>query len=189
VRAESVPLRTYPLEEGESLQTWVHVARTDVTPSCGLLANFRSLIERPRIDAGMDFRIASRFVFGGNEYGSSVLNAVSTESGELLYASATLASVPTFVEEFGHLVPGLQVAVEGKSLCTDVSGRKSLRASFSVGSDTCSVDAQTSRCCSLWGRNYEIEVMYAFASLETNQVEIAFALRAEGLYPFGQQRS
>ncbi len=181
VRAESVQLKTFPSNGAEQLETWVHVARTDLSPNCGMLANFRSLVERPQIDPGMTFKIGARGV-DRSDVDTPSIDGLWSDSGELLYALVLSSSVTRFAEDFGDLLPGLNVTVAGEALCLDSAGSGTFRTSLSVGAETCSVDPQSSRCCSLWGRNYEVEVLNAVASPGSTAVQVGFALRAEGFF-------
>ena len=85
VTVESVQTKVFPVNGTQQLETWVHVDRTDVTPNCGLMVNFRSLTERPRLQPGVNLRIASRTV---QRTDSDIpgINAGSTDRGQLLYA-------------------------------------------------------------------------------------------------------
>ncbi len=181
VRAESVQLNTFPSNGAVQLETWVHVARTDLSPSCGVMANFRSLVERPQIDPGMAFKIGARRV-ARSDLDTPSITGVWSGSGELLYALVLSASLTHFAEDFGDLLPGLDVSVSGDALCVDSSGNGAFRTSLSVGAETCAVDPQSSRCCSLWGRSYEVEVLNAVASPGSTAVQVGFALRAEGFF-------
>jgi hypothetical protein len=181
VRAESVQLKTFPSNGAVQLETWVHVARTDLSPNCGILANFRSLLERPHIDTGMTFKIGARKV-DRSDIDTPSINGLWSDTGELLYALVLSSSLTHFAEDFGDLLPGLNISAGGDALCLDSAGSGAFRTSLSVGAETCSVDPQSSRCCSLWGRNYEVEVLSAVASPGSTAVQVGFALRAEGFF-------
>jgi len=181
VRTESVQLKTSQSNGAEQLETWVHAARTDLSPNCGILVNFRSLVERPRIDAEMTFKIGARRV-ERSDLDTPSINGLWSDSGQLLYALVLSSSLSHFAEDFGDLLPGLNVSVSGEPLCLDTAGNGTFRTSLSVNAETCSVDPQSSRCCSLWGRNYEVEVLNAVAPEGSTAIQVGFTLRAEGFF-------
>jgi len=181
VTVESVEAKVFPVNGASQLETWVQAVRTDVTPHCGLLINFRSLTERPHVEPGMALRVSSRTVIR-TDTDIPGINVVSTEAGAVLYALVLSASVRNFKDDLGDLVPGLAVATGTDPLCVDASGNAAFSLSLSVDNETCTADSQASRCCTLWGRGYELDVLKATAGSGSSGVQAAFALRAEGFF-------
>jgi hypothetical protein len=184
VTVESVQPKVFPVNGAQQLETWVDVVRTDVSSPCGMLLNFTSLSERPQIVPGAKLIVAARTIMRSDTDIPSI-SEISTDSGELLYALILSASVSRFSSDLGDLLPGLQVGVGTETICTTNSGGRALAASFSTGSKTCWFDSQTSGCCTLWGREYEIDVLNATAEKGSTNIQTGFALRAEGFFTTG----
>lgn len=181
VRVELVQEKIYPMNGADQLETWVHLAKTDASPECGLLANFRSLSERPHVEAGMRLRFSARAV-GDSQTDLRRVDAISSDRGDILYALTQSVAPASFERELGDLLPGLSIATEGQALCKDTGGGEGLRVLLKGGDDSCSVDSQTSRCCELFGKDYEVEMLSAISSTATREPRVSFALRQKGFF-------
>src|SRR4029079_2711308 len=54
-------------------------------------------------------------------------------------------------------------------------------ATLSTGSDTCQVDSHSERCCTLWSRTYEVQMIAALGPTSSRPYSIiTFTLRAPG---------
>jgi hypothetical protein len=127
VTVESVEPKVFPVNGASLLETWVHAIRTDVTPHCGLLIDFRSLTERPHIEPAMALRLSSRMVIR-TDTDIPGIEVVSTDAGAVLYALVLSSSVRTFKDDLGDLVPGLAVSAGDDPICVRSPARWPIRS-------------------------------------------------------------
>lgn len=104
------------------------------------------------------------------------------EDRRLLYAFVN-ARPDRFADDLGDLFPGLTLETSSRVICKVPDADLELVSlRLSTGADVCEIDSHSERCCTLWGRSYEVQTM-GVSALTTNRPypSFTFSLRAPGL--------
>ena len=117
-----------------------------------------------------------------SDYDQPAANILYAENGPILYAYASGARVDTFTGDLGDLFPGLSIAASSDVICRVPDADMSLvSARLSTGSDVCNIDSHSERCCTLWGRTYEVQMIAALGPSGSRPYStFAFTLRSPG---------
>lgn len=65
-------------------------------------------------------------------------------------------------------------------ICKNADGKDSFGISFSTSTSACDVAPRTARCCALWNRIYEVEVLDS--APRSGEAHTAFTIRREGFF-------
>ena len=156
-------------------------ADLDADPVCGMGVFLNSLSEQVSAAPGRTAFAAQRTVVrsDNDQPGGYFLY---DDNGQVLYAYLASVRIDTFAGDLGDLFPGLSIAASSDVICRVPDADMSLvSARLSTGSDACDVDSHSERCCTLWGRTYEVQMIAALGpSANRPYSTITFTLRAPG---------
>ena len=153
----------------------------DANPACAVVVSFNSVSEQLSVAPGTVLHAARRAVVRTDQDvpGAWILY---DEDQRILYSYASAVRPDLYAGDLGDLFPGLNIGVSSDVICRVPDADMSLvSAHLSTGSEVCDVDSHSERCCTLWGRNYEVQMIAALAP-KSNQPysTVAFTLRAPG---------
>jgi hypothetical protein len=166
------------------LQTSLHGANIDVDPPCGHLVVFSSAKERPTAQPGEVLQIAQR-MFLRSDTDTPGSHVITNEKGQLLYSLTVGETVAQFASDFGDLLPELAVAPGPRTLCrADDVGITLASVSLSTSAGgACDIDSHSQRCCHLWGRSHEVQMLSALAPKKPGEsVRLEFTIRDPGFF-------
>jgi hypothetical protein len=143
-----------------------HAKQTTAQGDCGVLFEFMSLAAVPSLKAGDSISVAKRNVQGATDHDNATTTAVYDGSGQILLV--LVSGVATQDRVAFDLLNGLTLSVEPAVLCsvevTPTDVRQMHRVDLATGSQSCSLDHGSMRCCSLWQGNYQVLLQGAYSS-------------------------
>jgi hypothetical protein len=183
-RVDRVDLGTIPSADGGIVAFDTSLVATNLVanPMCGTVVAFQSPSERLSIATGRELSVARRTV-PRSDFDVPAAAILYDENKYPLYALVLSARVDLFASDLGDLLPGLKVETATTAVCHAPDVNVDLTSvRLSTATDVCDVDSNSERCCTLWGRTYEVQVHAALAPTATQPYPVvSFALRAGGL--------
>jgi hypothetical protein len=140
-------------EPADHFNTAVFATRLDGPQRCALRLVFRLKQQIVRMDAGTEVRFAYRRSIRHVEEDVSVTTTLRSSEGELLLGAVTSVRPEVWDKD---MLPELTLSVQAGSLCQESKypTLQRLRFTLSSGTDTCTLDAATARCCKFSGKNH-----------------------------------
>jgi hypothetical protein len=182
-RVDRVDLTSHVVNSTTSLDSTLFGAELDTNPICGMGIWMNSPTEQVSVATGNVLNVASRIVVRSDtdQPGATILY---DENGTVLYSYAASVRVDQFAGDLGDLFPGLSIATSSNVICRVPDADISLvTARLVTGSDVCDIDSHSERCCTLWGRTYEVQMIAAFGpSTSQPYPTVTFTLRAPGFF-------
>ena len=128
-----------------------------------------------------DVLVVSQRITVRTDYDALGTHVFSTVDGRILLA-VVVGGRPDFYDQ--DLLPGLALSVPKENICQSGNeGHFSLRTD---GDGECWVDSRSQRCCTLWGRTYEVQSQSAQVRLDPQSsparpwASVNFAIREQG---------
>lgn len=187
LRVDQVKLGSHVVDNGQQAQTAfdsaILGADLDADPVCGMGVFLNSVSEQVSLASGRTLFAAQRTVVrsDSDQPGGYILY---DENRQVLYAYLASVRIDTFAGDLGDLFPGLSIAASSDVICRVPDADMSLvTARLSTGSDVCDVDSHSERCCKLWGRTYEVQMVAALGPSGSRPYStVTFTLRTPGFF-------
>jgi len=184
-RVEQVKLGSHVVDSaGQQTKVFdsvIYGANLDANPVCGASVSLNSVAEQVSLAPGTLLFVAQRTVVrsDSDQVGAYV---IYDQNGAVLYAYLANVRLDQFAGDLGDLLAGLGVTTSSDIICRVPDADMSLvSATLSTGSDTCQVDSHSERCCTLWSRTYEVQMIAALGPTSSRPYSIiTFTLRAPG---------
>jgi len=166
----------------------LHGADVDANPACGMGVFLNSISEQVSVAPGRVLVAAQRTVVR-SDYDQPAAYVLYDENGMVLYAYASSLRIDRFASDLGDLFSGLGISSSNDVICRVPDADMSLiSARLSTGSDFCDIDSHSERCCMLWGRTYEAQMIAALGPTASQPYStISFTLRTPGFFVKAQQ--
>src|SRR5262245_10015121 len=144
------------IEQVEVFDSILIGANLDATPICGTHVWLTSPTERLDVATGRVLVVTWRRV-QHSDYDGTAADIIYDENRQPSYAYVT-SRPDFFANDLGDLFPGLNVEISSNVICTvPDTDLHFLSLRLSTGADTCDIDSHSERCCTLWGRPYEVQ--------------------------------